>query len=148
MFYLARAHEQHGAIEIAERLYRQGFERRASYTDFGVGLARVLLREGNEEQARKLADGIVQKNPNNSDALLVLGLAYQRRGDRKAARNYLERGADLSARDPDFQLALARLAEGDGDLNGALMHYTKAVAIQGAGSEAAERLALLRKAAQ
>jgi hypothetical protein len=42
-------------------------------------------------------------------------------------------------------MALARMAERKADVNQAIAHYRKAAAIDGGGSEAAKRLALLRK---
>lgn len=143
-FYLAHFCEQHGDLEKAESLYRQGMDNSRDYSDFGIGLARIRLRQGEPAQALRLVQRLFPGEVHHTDALLVLGLASLRTGDRPAARRYLEQGA-RSSRDPDFPLALARLAEGDGDLDGALRHYQAAAALQGPGSEAATRLALLRK---
>jgi tetratricopeptide (TPR) repeat protein len=148
LFFLARALEYYGKSTEAERLYREGYTRRPAYADFGIGLARMQLRNGRPHDALKLAIEMVESNPKNSDALLVAGLAAERTGDRENAKRYLRRGAAVSSRDADLEIALGRLAEQEANLSEAIEHYTKVVNIQGAGSEFGPKLALLRKAGE
>jgi len=146
LFYLARALERSGQTDRAASLYQLGVAASPGYSDLETGLARMRLRQGKPEEARDLAAAVVRQSPNNTDALLVLGLACQRLGDRTGARNYLERGVKLADTYVDFHLALANMAEQDANLDSAIEHYQRVADLDKTNTEAARRLALLRRA--
>lgn len=145
IFYLAHAVEKDGQIDRAAALYARGVELSPNYSDLAVGLARMRMRQGKFEEARKLAAGILAGSPRNADALLVLGIACERLGNRAEAKSYLERGVQAADGYADLHLALASLAEQDSDLNTAILHYGRAVELDKTNAEAAHRLALLKK---
>lgn len=148
IFYLARALEHDGQTDRAAELYQRGTAANPAYADLTIGLARIRLRQGKPEEARRVAAAALVESPNNADALLVLGLACLREGDRAAARNYFERGVRVADGYADLHLALANLDEQDANLNEAIEHYQKVVALDKSNQQAAERLDLLRRAAR
>lgn len=148
IFYLARALESDGQTDRALELYQRGAAANPAYTDLTIGLARIRLQQGKLDEARRVAAAALVESPNNPDALLVLGLACVRQGDRTAARNYLERGVRVADGYADLHLALANLDEQDANLNQAIEHYQKVVALDKGNEQAAQRLDLLRRAAR
>lgn len=148
LYYLAHALERSGAMDRASALYQRGIALSPQYSDLQIGLARTRLREGKAQEAKELAGAVVDRSPNNVDALLVLGFACQRLGDRAAAKKYFERGARLADGYTDFHVALANMAEQDADLAEAIAQYQKVVQLDKSNVEAAQRLALLEKALQ
>jgi protein O-GlcNAc transferase len=146
VFYLGRAYERNGEIDRAAETYERGLAISPAYADLGVGLARMRLRQGQAEEAEALAGKVLAQSPKNPDALLVMGLACLRRGRRDEAKQYLERGVQVADGYADLHLALANLDEQDADLDGAIAHYQKAIALDKSNADAAHRLELLRRA--
>ena len=148
IFYLARAWERAGDLTKAADLYQRGTAVSPDYPDLQMGLARIRLRQDQPEEARNLASKILQRSPENPDALLVMGLACQRLGNRKDARAYLEKGVKLADTYADFHLALANIAEQDSDLNQAIAQYQRVAELDKTNMLAVQRLSALRGARQ
>lgn len=143
VYYLARAHEWRGNIPRARALYEQGLAMAADYHGMRLGLAGLDLREGRLQQARESAAAVLRLEPNNVDALLIVGLAFQREGNLKGARAALERGSALAPEHDDFDTALGLVAEAQGRHDAARTHYTKALARNPTDKDAQARLARL-----
>jgi tetratricopeptide (TPR) repeat protein len=148
IFYLARAWERAGELTKSGDLYRRGIAVSPDYGDLQTGLGRVLLRQGQPEEAKAVAAKVLVRSPEDTDALLVMGLACQRMGNRKQAREYLERGVRLADTYTDFHLALARIAEQDSDVHQAIAQYERVAELDKTNIVAAQRLGALRGAQQ
>lgn len=125
IFFLAHALELAGQNGRAEELYRSGLKIAPEYLDLQIGLARVLLHQDRLDQAKQLALESLQKSPQNTDVLLVVGLVYLKEGDLNKAREYLQQGASLSDGYLDFHLALARLDEEEKNFPEAIREYDR-----------------------
>jgi len=125
LFFLGHAHERARRLEEAERAYARGHDLYPDYSDLKLGLARVFLRTDRETAARELGLEVLARNPDNVDALLVVGLAYRAFGDLERAKEHLNRGVELKDSYTDFHQVLARIAEKEGDRERALYHYRK-----------------------
>jgi tetratricopeptide (TPR) repeat protein len=123
IFYLAHALELAGELDRAADLYRRGLNLAPEYADMKVGLARIWLHQGKTAQAEAASKTILQRSPDNLDALLVAGLAYSSEGQFQRAKEYLVKGVNLSDTDSDFHEALARIAEQEDDVAEALRQY-------------------------
>jgi Tfp pilus assembly protein PilF len=88
-----------------------------------VGLARVWLRQGKTAQAKQTSEKVLQRSPDNLDALLVAGLACSSQGQFEKAKEYLAKGVKLSGTDSDFREALASIAEQESDSPEAMRQY-------------------------
>jgi len=106
IFYLALIWERKGNPTRAAELYRKGLLVAPEYVELQLGLARTDLHLGKSKEARQAAEQVLVREPSNVDALLVAGLASWRTGDRKIARDYLEKGSRLVPGDADFRVAL------------------------------------------
>jgi tetratricopeptide (TPR) repeat protein len=140
VFYLARAHEWNGNVPRARMLYERGLALAASYHGMRLGLAGLDLREGRLQQARESAAVVLALEPENVDALLIVGLAYQREGNMDRARAALERGIRLAPDHDDFDTALGLVAEAQGRNDAAKTHYTTALARNPKDRDAQARL--------
>ena len=83
---------------------------------------------------------MIAARPDHVDALLVVGLAYQREGNLVAARTALERGVALEPAYVDFDTALGLIAEAEGRLDDAKAHYAKALALTPQDADARARV--------
>lgn len=147
IFFLAHALELDGKLDRAADLYRQGMKIAPEYEDMQIGLARVWLHQGKAAQAEQASQLILQRSPDNLDALLVAGMACSAEGRLRKAKEYLARGVQLSGTDSEFHEALAAIAEQENDLPEALRQYD-AIAEQQPDDRriAAKRNALREKA--
>ena len=77
-------------------------------------LARAYYRTGRFSAARHEFERAVELEPVNDYAHFGLGLCLMRQGDRPAARGHLKLAVAMRPDQPDYQGALARVAEDDG----------------------------------
>ena len=139
LFYLARAYERTQQYDAAERSYRRGMAMAPEYLDMRHGLARLDLLRGQTTRARTAAMRLLTEAPNDVDALLIAGLAFQREGNRREAKKYLERGVGLEDTYADFHLALGVVAEEEHDDREAMSQYVRTLALDGARKDALAR---------
>lgn len=123
IFFLAHALELTGERDRAADLYRRGLKISPEYADMQIGLARIWLRQGKAAPAEKASEMVLQRSPDNLDALLVAGLAYSSQGQFPKAKGYLARGVQLSNSYSDFHEALASIAEQENDFPEAIRQY-------------------------
>jgi tetratricopeptide (TPR) repeat protein len=143
IFYLALAYERRGDLDRAAALYADGMRQGPSHADLAVGAARVAMFQGRPAEARDRVAAVLGADAENVDALLVMGLAWQRDGNRAKARMFLERGLRLREEYPDFHLALGMIAEEEGRREDARHFYQRAIALDGSRADARQRLARL-----
>ncbi len=124
---LAVAYERAVRTEDALKLYRTFAESVPDYLDFTIGAARLELRTGAVDAAHARIRTLVDRHPDNSDALLVLGMARELKDDFAGAAEALERGSRLAPADLDFYQILGRVAERRGRLDEARRWYTELV---------------------
>ncbi len=99
--------ERQGDDEEHVRVLARLVEVDPSGTDSAVELARTQLSTGNAEEARGVAEGILERTPDDLEAREVLGLALEKLGEdaacaevmRSLAELYRERGDDDRARE-------------------------------------------------
>jgi tetratricopeptide (TPR) repeat protein len=140
-FYYGHALERDGQIDKALETYESALKLGVNGDD-EAGLGRMLLRKGKPAAAYKAVLPTLQRNANNSDALLVAGLALSRQGKRDAAKVLLERGAGRSD-DTDFEYALGIIAEIQGKPRDALARYDAALRFDPDNLDAQHRRARL-----
>jgi Flp pilus assembly protein TadD len=100
--YLGVALFEVGELEPARDAYRACLKRAPTHLGARVALCHVLRSLGDTREAVKEGLQALSQAPGDADALHALGLAYVARGDRVAARRYLE--AFLEA-NPEFEVA-------------------------------------------
>jgi tetratricopeptide (TPR) repeat protein len=110
LFFLGLAYERSGEPGRARRFYSEAAASAPDYPDVQVGLARLDLREGHPDESLSRTQRVLQRHPENTDALLVAGLAALRLSRLDDAKKWLTHASSLSASDPDIRRALSKVA--------------------------------------
>jgi tetratricopeptide (TPR) repeat protein len=108
LLFMATVHERKGQYQKADELYSRAIKRAPEYTDVIIGKARVELRTGKAVAAKRRILELLDRQPDNADALLVAGMACLKLGDVGQARRHLTRGRRVRPTDSDFGVMLAR----------------------------------------
>ncbi len=130
IFFLALAYERSHQLDKARELYESVVQLHSPYLDPSIGLARVLLRQGNTAKAKEIISKVYEQSPNNVDCLLVLGMTLRSEGKLDEAKIHLERGTQLSLAYTDFYVVLGGIAEQEGDIEKALQHYDRVLELE------------------
>jgi tetratricopeptide (TPR) repeat protein len=140
-FHLGHSYEMEGQVDRALEIYTEASKHNAN-ADVEAGIGRMLLRKGKPAAAYQAVAGALARNPNNSDALLVAGVAVMRQGKPDEAKVLLERGMARSD-DSDVRFALGMVAETKGRRREALAHYDAALRFNPDNKDAQSRRARL-----
>jgi|SRR5579883_909038 len=101
-YFTAIALFESGELEAARDAYRAALKVAPSHLGARVALSHVLRMTGDLRGAIKEGLAALSQAPGDGDVLHALGLAYHARGDKPAAKKYLE--AFLDSR-PEFETA-------------------------------------------
>lgn len=101
-FFLGHALFELGQMEPARDAYRAAVKLAPNYLGARVALAEVLRMLGDVREAIAEGEIALRKAPDDPDALHALGMAHAERGDRAAAKKYLER---YLATNPEYEAA-------------------------------------------
>jgi tetratricopeptide (TPR) repeat protein len=140
-FYYGYALERELQNDKAFEVYQAALKKGVS-ADLESGLGRMFLRKGKPAAALQTVQPALQRNPENSDALLVAGIAFTRLGKYRDAKTMLDRAA-VRHDDSDIQYALGVVAEVTGHRKEALAHYESSIAFDAKNDDAKNRRALL-----
>jgi Flp pilus assembly protein TadD len=102
-YFLAIALFESGELEAARDAYRACLKIAPSHLGARVALSHVLRILGDLRDAVREGLAALSKAPGDPDALHALGLAYHARGDKAAAKKYLQ--AFLETK-PEFEVAV------------------------------------------
>ena len=101
-YFLAIAMFESGELEPARDAYRACLRLAPTHLGARVALSHVLRTLGDLRDAVREGMQALSQAPGDPDALHALGLAYYTRGDRSAAKKYLEAYLDTK---PEFEVA-------------------------------------------
>jgi tetratricopeptide (TPR) repeat protein len=102
-YYLGVALFETAQLEPARDAFRAALRLAPGHLGARVALANVLRMLGDLRGAIREGEEALRRHPGDGDAMHALGLAHAGRGDREAARRYLE--AFLSTK-PELEAAL------------------------------------------
>lgn len=102
-FFLGQALYEVGEMEPARDAYRAALKLAPKHLGARVALTHVLRKLGEHRDAIKEGMIALEQAPGDADVLYAIGLAYLARGEKSAARRYLE--AFLRAK-PEFETRL------------------------------------------
>src|SRR5712672_3535699 len=89
--------------------------------------AQALLRQGRMREAEDAYERVLERDPNDVEALNVLGMGYLNRGNAARALELLRRASGVDAGDPITSHHLAKTYESVGDHDSALAAHERAV---------------------
>jgi Tfp pilus assembly protein PilF len=143
---LARRHEDDAAIAN----FRQAAELDPAFPGVHRELGRLLFSstmDSVRQQATKELAAAVAEDPDDEQALLLLGVSEQRAGNETAARTHLRRAVQLAPNDSDACTELAKLLVNEEDRAEAVQLLERAVTSDPANYVAHFRLATLYRQA-
>jgi len=93
-FFLGAAHFEKGRFEKATKAYLEALRFAPGYLGALVGLGHALRMSRRLTEALKVGHQLLSRDPNDAEALHLMGLTHYARGEAAAAKRYLERFLD------------------------------------------------------
>jgi tetratricopeptide (TPR) repeat protein len=143
IFFYALALERAGHIDDARAMYERGLAIGPN-NDIAIGLARLDLRAGRPADALGRVEPVLIRRPNDTDALLIAGLAALRVNNLAKAETWLKLGLERQPRSVDFHLGLGMLAEKRGSLPESADWFERALHLKPDNQDAARSLARVK----
>ena len=133
-YNLAAAYHRTGRLEHcqsdlrqAENYYNQCLDRNPNHTDCYRGLAVLLAEQGRSEEAFRLIEGWVQRQPCSADAKIELARLNDEFGNRQAATEQLLAALEVEPDNARALAALGKIREDAGDKAQALANYQRSL---------------------
>jgi tetratricopeptide (TPR) repeat protein len=115
-FFLGQALYEVGELEPARDAYLAAVKLAPAHLGARIALTHVLRKLGDHREAIKHGMEALEQAPTDADALYAVGMAYYARGDKPAARRYLE--AFLRAKpELEVRLEVEALLKADAEQN-------------------------------
>ena len=111
-YLLALALTERGQIEEAKREFRTAFDYTPGFVPAQLGLARLLVKDGKHKETIELCKNILEIEPENVDAMQILGMAYMGARDFKNAEKFFGKVLEAKPKVGDINMAHLSLASG------------------------------------
>jgi tetratricopeptide (TPR) repeat protein len=141
---IGRLEHRQADIDQAESNYNLCLDRNPNHTDCYRGLAVLLVEQGRNDEAFRLLDGWVQRQPGVADAKIELARLYDEFGNRQAAKEHLIEALTIAPDNPRALTALGKLREDAGDKVQALANYQRSLQYDNRQPQVASRLSALQ----
>jgi tetratricopeptide (TPR) repeat protein len=131
-------------LDQAEAYYNLCLDRNGNHTECYRGLAVLLAEQGRKEEAFRLIEGWVQRQPAVADAKIELARLNEEFGNRQAAKELL---IDALANQPDNAralTALGKIREDAGEAAQALANYQRSLQQDSRQPQLASRVSALQ----
>ena len=114
-------------LDQAEVSYNQCLDHNPNHRECYRGLAVLLAQEGRNDEAFRLLQGWVDRQPAMADPKIELARLYEERGQRSAAEENLIAALTVESSNPRALAALGRLRESQGQPGQALANYQRSL---------------------
>jgi Predicted N-acetylglucosaminyl transferase len=111
-YFLALALTEGGRVEEAKSEFKAAIDLAPGFIPAKIGLARLLTKDGWQEETVRLCEEILGIQPDNVDAMQLLGLAYMREEDFENAEVQFNKIAQLRPSIGDVNMAYLSLSSG------------------------------------
>src|SRR4029434_7660749 len=111
-----------------------------------IAQALSLQRGGRHGELAEISRSVLEREPDNVDALQLLAAALFAQGKTQEGLDCLRRAADQTPESAETQANLAAILATTDDLTGAIEGYRRAVRLRPEFADASNKLALLLKA--
>lgn len=134
-------------LEQAERYYNQCLDRHPNHAECYRGLAVLLAEQGRKDDAFRLVEGWVMRQPCSADAKIELARLNDEFGNRQVAKDQLVEALAIEPENARALAALGKIREDAGDRAQALANYQRSYLRDNRQPEIAARIAALQVAA-
>jgi Tfp pilus assembly protein PilF len=131
----------------AEHYYNQCLDKDENHTACYRGLAVLLIEEGRRDEAFRLLQGWVDRQPNLADARIELARLHEECGNRESAKEHLLEAVSIDHQNARALAALGNLREQSGEYAQALSNYRESLRYDRFQDDLAARVAALQSAA-
>jgi len=128
----------------AESYYNLCLDRNAEHADCYRGLAVLLGEQGRTDEAFRLVEGWVQRQPCSADAKIELARMNEEFGNRQVAKEYLIEALAIEPDNPRALTALGKIREDAGDTAQALVNYQRSLNQDNRQPQVAARVSALQ----
>lgn len=125
--HLGEAAFDAGALEEAERRYRQALASDPAGLEVAGQLADTLIRRADFTAAAELLEAFLSAHPRTADAWCMLGKARGRQGDAAASRAAYEKALEIDPASREAHQGMGRLLQSLGDDEAARPHLREVV---------------------
>ena len=144
---IGRIEHRQSDLDQAETYYNLCLDRNASHTDCYRGLAVLLTQQGRNEEAFRLVQGWVDRQPGLADAKVELARLNEEFGNRQVAKEHLIEALAVQPDNPRALTALGKIREDAGDKAQALANYQRSLQYDNRQPQVASRVASLQSGA-
>lgn len=141
---MGNAEHRQADLEQAERLYNQCLDQDPNHRECYRGLAVLLIEQNRTQEAFRLVQGWVERQPTSADARIELARLCEEFGDVKSAKERLVEALSINPNDTRALAALGKIREQLGEKEQALANYQRALALNRFQPEVAARVAALQ----
>ena len=141
---LGRVEHRQSDLDQAECYYNQCLDRDSNHTECYRGLAVLLAEQGRKDDAFRLVEGWVQRQPASADAKIELARLNDEFGNRQVAEEQLIEALAADPSNARALTALGRIREEAGDKAQALANYQRSLAQDDRQPEVASRVSALQ----
>lgn len=128
----------------AENYYNQCLDHDENHSDCYRGLAVLLVEQGRNEEAFRLLEGWVDRQPDVADAKIELARLFEEFGDKAAAKQHLIESLAIESTNARALAALGKIREEMGENAQALANYQRSYANDRFQPQLASRISTLR----
>ena len=141
---IGRIEHRQSDLDQAETYYNLCLDRNAGHTDCYRGLAVLLTQQGRNEEAFRLVQGWVDRQPGQADAKVELARLNEEFGNRQIAKEHLIEALAVQPDNPRALTALGKIREDAGDKAQALANYQRSLQYDNRQPQVASRVTSLQ----
>lgn len=130
----------------AENFYNQCLDRDENHAECYRGLAVLLIEDGRRDEAFRLLEGWVDRQPGLADARIELARLHEECGNRTAAKEHLLEAISIDHQNSRALAALGNLREQSGEYAQALANYRESLRYDRFQDDLTARVATLQSA--
>jgi tetratricopeptide (TPR) repeat protein len=131
-------------LKLAEKYYNECLDRNPCHTECHRGLAVLLIEEGRKDDAYRLIQGWVNREPMSADAKIELARLYDESGNRQLAKDSLIEALEAQPDNARALTALGKIRDDAGDKAQALANYQRSITRDSRQPYVASRISALQ----
>jgi tetratricopeptide (TPR) repeat protein len=141
---IGKVEHRQADLDQAETYYNLCLDRNGNHTECYRGLAVLLAEQGRTDEAFRLIEGWVQRQPGTADAKIELARLNDEFGNRQAAKDHLIEALVIQPDNARALTALGKIREDAGEAAQALANYQRSLLRDSRQPQVASRVSALQ----